>query len=458
MPNLRLNSRPGPLPAALAACGLLAMVTLAAPIEPLYDPWAWLVWGREATGFDLDTSVGPSWKPLPVLIAAPLAASGDWAPDLWLALVRLGWLAVPVLAWRLAARLEGSSGPHAVFAGLAAAAAVVLMADEFTPWIRQGAGGLSEPLLAALVLGAVEAALAGRVRWALGLALAACLLRPEAWPFAAAYAWREARAGRVRPLTVAAGVALVPVLWFVPDLMGAGNALEGAERARGSDNSPLEVLGWAAEMPLAALWVGVGLAVWPWRGRLSESASTLTWGAATWIGIVAVMACAGYAGLPRFMAPAVAVLCAVGAAGLVRAVASVRRGAAWAAATAVLVLGAQGALRAADLPGELDSLREESAPLEALSDLVSAGPEAFMGCGELWTSVFITQTALAWHLDLAVSDVVTTSSVPPPDGRLVVGAGSDAGLAARARADGSPLAADGGWEVYGTGACASAAG
>ena len=38
--------------AALAAASLLL------PFAPLYDVWAWLVWGHEITGLDLDTGAG----------------------------------------------------------------------------------------------------------------------------------------------------------------------------------------------------------------------------------------------------------------------------------------------------------------------------------------------------------------------------------------------------------------
>jgi hypothetical protein len=379
---------------------------------------------------------------------------GDAAPDLWVAIARAAWLAVPVLAWRLAARVEGGGRTDGAIAGAVAAVATLLLADEITSWVRQGAGALSEPLLVALVLGAVEAALGGRVRLALALGFAACLLRPEAWPFAALYAWRTVRSGEVSPHALAFGAVAVAGLWFVPDLVGAGNALEGAGRARGADNSPLEVLGWAAEMPLAVLWLGVAMAVVPWRGRLPRPAAALVAGSAAWIFLVAVMAGAGYAGLPRFMAPPAAVLCAVGAAGLVRGLRSLRpRLAAVAVVIAVVALGAQAAARAADLPGQLERVRDDSAVIKRLGELAEANPEAFLGCGELWTSDFLAHTTLAWHLDVALGDIVTTGTVAPADGRLVVGPRSDPTAASRARATGAPIAADGPWEVSGTGRC-----
>src|SRR5215212_730735 len=55
---------------------------------PSYDPWAWLLWGREVAGGGLSTVEGPAFKPLPVGICALLAPLGAAAPWLWVLLVR----------------------------------------------------------------------------------------------------------------------------------------------------------------------------------------------------------------------------------------------------------------------------------------------------------------------------------------------------------------------------------
>ncbi|MGB2712513.1 MAG: hypothetical protein WBC33_13500, partial [Conexibacter sp.] len=58
----------------IAACLALAALTLLAPSSPSYDPFAWLVWGRELDGGEpFGLAGGPSWKPLPVLLAAPFS-------------------------------------------------------------------------------------------------------------------------------------------------------------------------------------------------------------------------------------------------------------------------------------------------------------------------------------------------------------------------------------------------
>ncbi|HEV2770309.1 MAG TPA: hypothetical protein VGV40_09025, partial [Solirubrobacteraceae bacterium] len=90
---LPLRARP-----LLAACVALAAATLLLPGAPTYDPWAWLLWGRELWSLELSTAEGPAWKPLTVALAAPLTLFGAAAPDLWLALARAGALAGVALA------------------------------------------------------------------------------------------------------------------------------------------------------------------------------------------------------------------------------------------------------------------------------------------------------------------------------------------------------------------------
>ena len=68
----------------LAACLGLATLSLLLPSELSYDPLAWVVWGREIAHLGLDTSGGPSWKPLRSLTtrtlpsaSGPVVASGE---------------------------------------------------------------------------------------------------------------------------------------------------------------------------------------------------------------------------------------------------------------------------------------------------------------------------------------------------------------------------------------------
>src|SRR5207248_3821267 len=67
---------------------LIGAVSLLIPSTPSYDPWAWLVWGREIIRVNLQTTGGPSWKPLPVLFTTVFAVFGKAQPDLWLVIAR----------------------------------------------------------------------------------------------------------------------------------------------------------------------------------------------------------------------------------------------------------------------------------------------------------------------------------------------------------------------------------
>jgi hypothetical protein len=404
-----------PIGAALAAA--LAALSLALPYEPVYDPWGWLVWGRELAAFDLTTGEGLSWKPLPVLVAAPLSLLGDAAPAGWLLVARTGWLLAPLLAGLLAFRLAGEEAGRWRLAGAAlAAGSVALTADSFTAPARQFSGGLSEPLLVALLLGAVLAALRGRFAAALWLGTAAALLRPECWPLLAVWAiWAGRHRPSLRPQALAAAL-LVALAWFVPDLLGAGDPLRGAETARSGEleaGEALEALGRALAAPLAAAWIGVGLFL-ALRRRGDLPALVLLAGAGAWIALVAAMAVGGYAGLPRFLAPATAVVAVLGGAGVARAAAAglgaeAGRRPLAAAAMATLALAAGGlALRAADVPGDLRDARAQARLIDGMFDISDrVGKERLLSCGGTvrLANLLAPPTALAWQLEEPIGSV-----------------------------------------------------
>lgn len=473
--------RSGPLVAA--ALVALAAASLLLPFAPVFDAWAWLVWGREAIGLDLDTAAGPSFKPLPVIIAAGLAPLGSAAPDGWLFVARLGWLATPVLAWRLASRLAFADrlsttlasrlAPARVrrgrlLAGGVAALGVLLLFDPFTAWARQFAGGLSEPLLVAVVLAAIDRQLAERPGQALALATAAALLRPECWPLLVVYgAWLWRREPALRPWLVGAALA-VPALWAFPDLLGSGSPLTGAARAREATGPPLgeavEAAGRAANLVLVAIWVAAGVAVVDaWRGR-ERRILVLAAGSLVWIATVAALAGAGYAGLPRFAAPAAAVVCVLGGVGTVRAVAAIdgardarARRVGWSlAGLAAIAALAQGALRASEVPGELRTAAEYERGVSQLRTLArELGPGAVRGCGDVATTEFLTETALAWQLDLPLRRVGLRLESAPERGTMFVDAGATAPARRAAQAAGRPLGERGRWSAYAI-SCASA--
>jgi hypothetical protein len=408
------------LPIGAAFVLATAALSLLLPYRPVYDPWGWLVWGRELAHLDLATAAGPSWKPLPVLIDAPLSLLGEAAPKAWLLIARAGWLAAPLLAGWLATRLVGDvSRPWRLLAALLAAVSVALTGDAFTPPLRQFTGGLSEPLLVALALGAIAFALEGRPRAALWLGVAASLLRPECWPFLAVWAWRETRRDpRLRPEAIAAAM-LIPLAWFIPDLLGAGNPLEGSETARQGGlelNEIAQVAGRALAAPLAGIWVGIALFLLDPARDEDRALRVLLIAATAWIGLVALMAVGGYAGLPRFLAPATAVISVIGAIGIARTGARfVKAGAgrpllAFVCFAALLAASASFILRAAEVPDDLDTIKAQTRSQTQLLELTdSVGASHLLSCGNtVRVTQLLAQTALAWHLNQPIESIRVT--------------------------------------------------
>ena len=334
----------------LAGCVGLAVLSLLLPSEPTYDPWAWIIWGREITELDLNTVDGPSWKPLPVLFTATFALFGDMlAPNLWLIVARTGGLLAIAMTYRLGSRLGGR------WAGVIAAVSL-LVADQF---IRNFGRGNSEGLLVALCLWAVERHLDGRRTDAFALGVGAALLRPEVWPFLGLYGLWLAYVEPRRRWLVGAGFAACGVLWFVPEWFGSGNFLRAAERARNPNPDSaafaavpfVEVFVRSSTVLAAPVLVGAVVAlVLAWRSRERlESRVALALGAVAVVLMigVAAMTQGGFAGNLRYVAlPAalVCVLAGLGWVGLVRA-AGARWGGRGAAATAAADRRRLGAVR-----------------------------------------------------------------------------------------------------------------
>ncbi len=439
------------------ACVALAAASLALGHEPVYDAWAWLVWGREVAGGGLDISSGPSWKPLTVAIAVPLSLAGDAAPGLWLVLVRAAWLLGLVLAAELAWILAAGAPRGARAAGaLFAAVSLLLLADPVTMWARQAAGGMSEPLLVALVLGAIGAQLRGRPRLALVLAALAGLVRPEAWPLLGLFGlwlWRRERSAR--PLLVALAIGL-PALWLLPDLLSSGDALGSAGRAQRDGGGPWEALVRAAGLPLAAAWP---LAILALRGR-DRRLLALGLGMLAWIAIVVVMAAAGFPGLPRFSAPPAAVAGVLGGVGLARLLAA-RPAPTVAALAAVLALltAFELAVRAPELPHAMRSTARIADSHERLRALAGEiGAQRLLACGRLATSDVLVRTALAWKLDVALADVVSFGRPPRDSGAFVIGLQASPRLREDVAAVATQVGRRGEWRLYSLGCPATIAG
>lgn len=399
------------------ACLALGGLSLLTVSTPTYDPWAWIIWGREIAHGDLVTTLGPSWKPLPVLFTTPFSLLGDdAAPGLWLVVARAGGLLAFAMAYRLGARLAGP------WAGAIAAAALVL-ADEF---IRNFARGNSEGLLVALVLWAVERHLDGRRAHAFLLGFAAALLRPEVWPFWGLYglwlvyqAWDGAVPWREIALVFVSG-ALAIVLWFLPEYLGSGDWLRAAARAR--DPNPdsaafaafpvVEVFRRSAAVLMVPVYVGgaIATAVALWRRDTLRIALAAM--ATILMVAVALMTQFGFAGNLRYVALPAALVCVLAGAGWVELVRGARRrwGVLAAAGAAALVI-------AASVPfvsNDYSTLREDWDLVIKEADFYgpnlraviakAGGEQRIKSCGAVFSGPFQVQ-AVAWYLHLHGSEI-----------------------------------------------------
>jgi len=464
--------------------GILAILAAAAasPLlvrtAPGYDPWSWLLWGREVAGGTLSTVAGPAFKPLPVAVCALLAPLGSVAPVAWVVLVRAAAGVALWSAYRLGRALTAervglvaaADAPRwAGRAGGALAAIGVALAGRFA---LEASRGSEAPLVIAGALGAIACWRAGRLRAALALGAACALLRVEAWPFlavAGVVAWRREPGARV---LVAALAVAIPAAWFVPEWLGSGDALRSGSRARIpnpdqpalADVPALASLWAAAELLLVPLWVGVVLAMRDPRCRAFAAAG------GAWVLLVAVMAQAGFSGEPRYALPGVALLAVSGAAGLARAAAIVAAGAAprravsggapWWRRAALALAAAVLAIAAVPEVAELADVRSAQAHQWALArDLDEAvraagGREAVLACGRPYVGPY-RGPLMAYALDVTKRTVepdarpqapgvvfrarLTAAAAPAPDAgppfrpSARVGGGKSCGAAARIR-------------------------
>src|SRR5947208_3883659 len=102
--------REHPFLVATVACIVVAALSAAVlPTVPSYDPWSWIVWGKEVTDPHLSfvVSGGPSWKPLPFLFTTLWGPFDSAPPTLWVITARVGGLLGLWAAWRLASRFAG---------------------------------------------------------------------------------------------------------------------------------------------------------------------------------------------------------------------------------------------------------------------------------------------------------------------------------------------------------------
>jgi hypothetical protein len=456
-PEAAARPRPAPIWPVLVGSLALSALTLLLPSTPTYDPWAWILWGREIVDLDLITTGGPSWKPFPMLFTVPFQLFGeDAAPYLWVWFARAGGFLACAMCYRLARRLV--PGGYGIVAGIAAALAL-FSAFKF---IRDGALGNSEGLLAAVTLWAFERHLDGRRDHALYLGVAAALLRPEVWPFLGLYGlWLWFKEPRLR-LRLAGFAVLVPALWLLPEWWGSGDPFRASTRANNpnpgspafAENPALELANKLRRAVIAPVKAGVVVAVvyaaaeWI-RHRRQKETLWLFGGGFAWFALVAAMTQGGYAGNYRYLIVTTAVASVLGgigsalvlrwiAAGGARLLGRPRAGPVVAGAALALSLAVSAPFiieKAGNTKRVLGGLEHEAQIWDDLKSTIDevGGPERVLSCGGVFSGPFQTQM-LAYRLGIHGIQVGWRDTPPPgiafrtrtvPNGPLVVAPNDD---------------------------------
>ncbi|HZO36090.1 MAG TPA: hypothetical protein VFB41_04350, partial [Solirubrobacteraceae bacterium] len=406
------------LPLGLLACLALAALTLLAPSAPTYDPWAWIVWGREILHLDLQTTAGPSWKPLPVAFTTVFALFGSAAPTLWVLVARTGAFYGALAAFRLGRRLGGKT--HAGLAAGGAAAVGVLLA----PWyVRNGALANSEGLQVAFALAAIERHLAGKPRVAFALALGLGMLRPEAWAFVGLYGLWLLWSDRRSLWLVAVGLVSLPVLWLAPEKWGSDDWLRAAHRAQQpvgnsaafSSNPTVEVLREGAAMLTPPIWAGLGMLAVVAALRRDRRVAVLVAATAGWVLLVAVMTANGYSGNQRYLIVPAALVIVLAAAGAGQAVALLRPRTVLAAGALTVALVAAFAIPSLHrLDRVIDSTTYQARLIDELGPLVdqAGGAATLRACGHAYSGAYLVP-AVAWQLHVHTVEVGFHPVGPP---------------------------------------------
>lgn len=413
----------------LAVAGL-SMVVM--PGAPTYDPFAWIIWGREIAEGALDTTSGPSWKPLPVFFTFPFSVFGEAAPWLWLLVARAGAIAALLAAWSLARRLGGG------VVGAAAAVGAIALAPW---WLRNALLGNSEGLTVFFVLASIERSLAGRHRAAFLLACCAGLLRPECWPFLAGLGlWHMWRRELSVPLVIGAG-AFVLACWLVPEWWGSGDPFRAASRARtgitaeaptNADSPMLALFSDALAMlpiPAYAAFAAAFVLIVRERHRLLAAMLGLS---VLWVLVVGLMTSGGFSGNQRYLIIPVALTIVLAAAAVGRVAQRLPAKLVPVAAPLAAVVMAAPSFGAATRTWDHVAYQESMTRELPAAIAAAGGASRIRDCGPVATGRYLVPQA-AWYLHLHHRQVsqysrprgtvlnVRTTSGPrwsPPGGRI----------------------------------------
>lgn len=404
-PVLARTWRPRAPLVIVGACGVVALVSMLVPVSLAYDSWAWLTWGRQVGRLALDTTRGPSWKPLPVIGTTVVAPFGWLAVPLWMVFTRTIGLLVLVAAYRLAARFAGW------VAGAIAVILVLVSPDGDPRFLRLVFEGHTAPLTAALLLWAIDRHLDGRHTSAFLLGVLFSLDRPEAWPLLAVYAlWLWRKDPPLRRLLVVT-LPIIPLLWFGGDWWGSGSPMHGADAARVAAHSSNRTVGAIerfVDSVAAPAWLLAAFALFDARRRRQPALFVMAALALGWGAIVVLMTLVfGYAALSRFFLPGAVLICVLAGIGAVRAYESIvsTRGRVAFVVVLALVAGPFVVVRTWAIGSVFDEMRARERVVAGLDDAIArvGGRDAVLECGRIAISdLGVPRIALAWKLDVPI--------------------------------------------------------
>jgi hypothetical protein len=396
---------------------LSAVIVFAARTRPGFDPYGWLVWGRQTLSLNLDTNAAPSWKPLPYLFTVPYALAGHYQLRLWMITSVAVALAGCVFAGRITYRLVDPP-PARRWAGIVAAVFAGLALLGIQNYAHYVLSAQSDPMIVSMCLGAIDCHLYKRPRAAFLLLLLASLGRPETWAFLGMYSlWMWIRLPRTRWLVGGGWVALA-LLWFgIPAItsrtpfVSASNALDSGRRLTSNQvGGTIQRFLGLHELPveLAAL-AGFAFAL----VRRDRVLLALAGAIVLWVVIEIAFALHGWPGLPRYMFEAGGVLVLLAGFAVGRLLVDRPRWPAipsWAGAALVAVLVVSLIPAALSHAGvEHKDLREQQKRTAEINDLTTAidrlgGAARLRACGEPLTRLEY-QTMVAYTLHLNVNRV-----------------------------------------------------
>lgn len=412
--------RGGPAVAAAAVVIVVAVIFVyETNMRPAYDAFGWLVWGKQALHWNLNTNGAPSWKPLTFLFTYPYALAHGGQMRLWMVTAVAAAFAGCVFGARIAFRLTAtqtnrSYAPY-VAAGLGAAA--VLGLGGYWPLILISN---SDPMVVTLCLAAIDAHLSGHPKPAFAALVLASLGRPEVWPFTfiyAIWAWRERPRWGTR-IYLVAGLALIPLLWFGIPALTAKSWFAAGDVAL---NPKLELHGdqWIGTWKLffglypTAVWVVALLALGLAVVRRDKLMLLLFGAAVVWVLIEFGFILHKWPAQNRYLTEPAAVVAIVAAAALGRLLLigattnrALRIASLMAVAGVIVAVIPTAENRISAARAAVTQRRHDATRLDRLAAVIRllGGPHRIRSCGQP-TAVVGLQTALAYDLDMNVGFV-----------------------------------------------------